>query len=81
MLYIRWSIIGGVCYCIHVYFSYILFIHAANEAVPGCAVKNLKEDDMHSDEGFERLLMCNLFHYCMCGFPILKQTSFSATKG
>ena len=52
----------------------------ANEAVPGCSIKNLKEDDMHKDEGFERLLMCNLFHECYCGLPILKQTSLSATK-
>ena len=53
----------------------------ANEAVPGCSVKNLKEDDMHKDEAFERLLMCNIFHSCMCGLPILKQTSLSATTG
>ena len=69
-------------YCI--YFSDInqaLSACTANEAMPGCTVKNLKEDDIHKDEEFERLLMCNLFHSYICGFPIFKQTSFSTTKG
>ena len=57
------------------------FHSTANETVPGCAAKNLKEDDIHGDEDFERLLMCNIFHSCRCDLPILKQTSFSATKG
>jgi hypothetical protein len=63
-------------------YMYVFFLYiAANEAVPGCSVENLKEDDMHKDDGFERLLMCNLFHSCMCGLPILKQISLTASKG
>ena len=59
----------------------MLMFFLAKEAVPGCVVKNLREDDLHTDELAERLMMCNLFHNCTCELPLLKQSSLSATKG